>query len=107
MSPRTVSIVLFEGFELLDVFGPVELFSVLPNEFDVSFLGPTAGPVASSQDVTVNTDRSYDDASPADIMLIPGGIGTRTDAAQRAVDMIESEIQADPTDDRFADLHGL
>jgi hypothetical protein len=27
---RRISVVLFEGFELLDVFGPVELFSLVP-----------------------------------------------------------------------------
>ena len=41
--------VLFEGFELLDVFGPVELFSRLPQEYEVSLIGPATGPVASSQ----------------------------------------------------------
>jgi hypothetical protein len=28
---RRISIVLFEGFELLDVFGPVKLFSMVPD----------------------------------------------------------------------------
>lgn len=77
MSRHVVSIVLFDGFELLDVFGPVELLSVLPDEFDVEFLGPTTRPVASSQGVTVNAGRTYNDAPAADIMLVPGGIGTR------------------------------
>ncbi len=27
---RRISVVLFGGFELLDVFGPVELFSMVP-----------------------------------------------------------------------------
>jgi len=77
VAPRTVSVVLFDGFELLDVFGPVELLSVLPDEFAVAFVGPTARPVASSQGVTVNAERTFSDAEPADVMLIPGGIGTR------------------------------
>jgi hypothetical protein len=29
---RRISVVLFEGFELLDVFGPVELFSLVPGQ---------------------------------------------------------------------------
>jgi len=28
---RRIAVVLFEGFELLDVFGPVELFSMVPD----------------------------------------------------------------------------
>ena len=37
---RRIDVVLFEGFELLDVFGPVELFSRLPQEYEVSLIGP-------------------------------------------------------------------
>ncbi|MFT4127867.1 MAG: DJ-1/PfpI family protein [Gordonia sp. (in: high G+C Gram-positive bacteria)] len=77
MTQRTVSVVLFDGFELLDVFGPVELLSVLRNEFSISFLGPTPQPVPSSQGVTVNATQTYADAEPADILLVPGGMGTR------------------------------
>ena len=29
---RRMSVVLFEGFELLDVFGPAELFSLVPGQ---------------------------------------------------------------------------
>ncbi|RAE95368.1 DJ-1/PfpI family protein, partial [Burkholderia multivorans] len=48
-SPRTVGIVLFEGFELLDVFGPVELLSVVPDGFAITYLAASPGPVRSSQ----------------------------------------------------------
>ena len=34
---RRTAVVLFDGFELLDVFGPLELFGVLP----VRWAGPT------------------------------------------------------------------
>jgi hypothetical protein len=33
---RRISVVLFEGFELLDVFGPVELFSLVPGVGGIS-----------------------------------------------------------------------
>ena len=49
--PRRISVVLFEGFELLDVSGPVELFSLVPDRLAIEFIGPEAGPVASSQGV--------------------------------------------------------
>ena len=44
-----MSVVLFDGFELLDVFGPVELFGMVPGKVDVEFVGPQAGAVASGQ----------------------------------------------------------
>jgi transcriptional regulator GlxA family with amidase domain len=74
---RRISVVLFEGFELLDVFGPVELFSVVPDRLAIEFTGPGAGPVASSQGVHVTATIGYDAAATPDIMLIPGGQGTR------------------------------
>lgn len=75
--PRRISVVLFDEFELLDVFGPVELFSMVPDRLAVEFIGPEAGPVASSQGVQVTATIPYDAAATPDIMLIPGGRGTR------------------------------
>jgi putative intracellular protease/amidase len=77
MAQRSVSVVLFEGFELLDVFGPVELFSALPDDFALSFLGPSLAPVPSAQGVSVNPDRADEPAVASDILLVPGGAGTR------------------------------
>jgi transcriptional regulator GlxA family with amidase domain len=74
---RRVSVVLFEGFELLDVFGPVELFSMVPDRLAIEFIGPEAGPVASSQGVQVTATIGFDAAATPDIALIPGGQGTR------------------------------
>ncbi|SEB42823.1 DJ-1/PfpI family protein [Paramicrobacterium humi] len=75
---RSVAVILFEGFELLDAVGPIELFSRLPHDFAVSLLGPDAGPVRSRQGAEVVADTSYDDAVTPDIALVPGGMGTRT-----------------------------
>ena len=74
---RRISVVLFEGFELLDVFGPVELFSMVPDRLAIEFIGPEAGAVASSQGAAVTATIRYDAAATPDIMLIPGGQGTR------------------------------
>ncbi len=74
---RRVSVVLFEGFELLDVFGPVELLSGAPGLFAIEYLAPQAGPVRSSQGIEVLAPTGYDDAAQADIILVPGGPGTR------------------------------
>ena len=74
---RRVSVVLFEGFELLDVFGPVELFRLDPSLFDVELIAPEAGPVRSSQGAEVVATSGYADAATPDIVLVPGGQGTR------------------------------
>lgn len=75
-SIRRVGIVLFEEFELLDVFGPAEMFGVLRDSFELQMLGASEGLVTSSQGPRVAVDRSFDDASP-EILLVPGGQGTR------------------------------
>ena len=74
---RHVSVILFEGFEVLDVFGPVELLSQVP-DMHISFLGKEKEPVQSAQGVRVLTDLPYTNLENPDILLIPGGAGTRT-----------------------------
>lgn len=74
---RSVSVVLFDGFELLDVFGPVELLSRFPASVEVQLLGPRAGPVRSSQGTEVVATAAYRDAPAPDIVMVPGGAGTR------------------------------
>ncbi|MEU5846209.1 DJ-1/PfpI family protein [Saccharopolyspora shandongensis] len=84
MGKRCVSVILFEGFQLLDVFGPVELLSAVPDLFEVRFIGPGRGPVASSQGISVSVTDSRDGAAEPDIVLVPGGRGTRSLVQQRS-----------------------
>jgi transcriptional regulator GlxA family with amidase domain len=75
--PRRITAVLFEGFELLDVFGPLEVFGVLREHFQLTLIGPTAGVVRSAQGPEVVAEHSYRDAPTGEVVLVPGGIGTR------------------------------
>lgn len=72
---RRVSVVLYDGFELLDVFGPFEILSVLTEHFSITMVSAEAGLIASSQGTRVETTASLASASTADIVLVPGGIG--------------------------------
>jgi len=76
-STRRVSVVLFDGFELLDVFGPVELMGVVPDRVSVELVGPEPGPVRSSQGTQVVATTSYASTADPDVVLVPGGAGTR------------------------------
>jgi transcriptional regulator GlxA family with amidase domain len=73
----SVGFVLFDGFEVLDVFGPLELLGQVSDRFEIQLIGPVAGPVTSAQGPQVIADRAYADAPPCDIVLVPGGPGTR------------------------------
>jgi transcriptional regulator GlxA family with amidase domain len=77
MAPRTITTVLFDGFEPLDVFGPLELFGNLPDQFRLVLGGPGDGPVRSAHGTAVVTDFPYETLPPPDIVLVPGGRGTR------------------------------
>jgi transcriptional regulator GlxA family with amidase domain len=76
--PRHIATVLFDGFELLDVFGPLEIFGMIPDRFTMSLVGPVAGSVRSAQGPQAIADCSYLDAPPAHVVLVPGGIGNRS-----------------------------
>lgn len=72
-----VGLVLFDGFEVLDVFGPVELFSRLSAEYPISYVASHEGPVRSSQGVEVIATDSFATSPAPDIVMVPGGMGTR------------------------------
>jgi len=74
---RTLGVVLFPGFELLDVYGPLEAFGHLPEAFRIVQVAEHAGPIASAPGVRVVADAAMADAPKLDWLLIPGGIGTR------------------------------
>jgi transcriptional regulator GlxA family with amidase domain len=72
-----VGAVLFEGFELLDVFGPLEMFGLLEAKARLAMLAEQAGPVRSHQGPTALAEVALDGAPRLDVLLIPGGMGTR------------------------------
>ena len=73
---RTLGIVLYEKFELLDVFGPAEVFGNVGESVKVVIVAEKAGPIASTQGPRVVADRGFDDCPALDLLLVPGGIGT-------------------------------
>jgi putative intracellular protease/amidase len=78
-SQRTVGAVLFDGFELLDVFGPLEAWGMLAasGAWRVVTTAEKAGTVASAQGPLAIADLALDDCPRLDVMLVPGGMGTR------------------------------
>ena len=74
---QLIGVVLFDGFELLDVAGPLESFGRLPEHYEIVMVGPAAGPVASAQGPAFVASCAYADSPEVDLVLVPGGIGTR------------------------------
>jgi putative intracellular protease/amidase len=76
--PRIIGIVLYPGFEVLDVFGPTEMWANIP-DFKLVMIAQIKGPVRSAQGVTVQADYGFDDAPKLDVVMVPGGVGTYTE----------------------------
>jgi transcriptional regulator GlxA family with amidase domain len=74
---RTIVTILFNDFETLDVFGPIEVFGRLPQHFNLEFYSVDGGIVTSSHRVQVVTRKFSQLQSESYILLIPGGVGTR------------------------------
>jgi transcriptional regulator GlxA family with amidase domain len=80
---RRFAIVLFDGFELMDVFGPLALLGRLPDDISIALLGPEAGPVRSHQGTEIVATSGYASSEAADVVMVPGGQGTRRLVADR------------------------
>jgi len=75
---RTLGAVLFPGFELLDLCGPLEMFGNLREHLDVLVVAHNPGEVASTQGPALKADHGFDYCPPLDFLLVPGGWGHAT-----------------------------
>jgi transcriptional regulator GlxA family with amidase domain len=74
---KTLGVLIFPDYELLDVFGPLEMFGHLPDKIKIVLIAEKSGPVKSYQGPSVLADVSLEDAPSIDFLLVPGGLGTR------------------------------
>lgn len=83
---RSVGILIFDDVEVLDFCGPFEVFTVArpPGEhadearlFDVVTLASERRPIACRGGLLVQPQATLDDHPPLDILVVPGGQGTR------------------------------
>lgn len=74
---KILGMVVFDGFELLDVFGPLEMFGMLKDRVEIVMIAQKAGPVKSGAGPATIADFGFADAPKLDILMIPGGMGTR------------------------------
>ncbi len=79
---RSVGIFVFPDVEVLDFCGPFEVFSVAGNQvspgaFEVFTVAQKAEPLMARHGLNVVPKYTLADAPPIDLLLIPGGRGTR------------------------------
>lgn len=72
-----VTVLLFDDFETLDVFGPVEIFGRLSDLYSIKFCSLDGGIIRNRHGVSTPTEKLDSHTGSIDIFLIPGGYGTR------------------------------
>src|SRR5262249_6132774 len=65
---------LFEGVDQIDLTGPFEVLSRIPNS-TYRIYGRAAGPVRDIKGLRLTPDATFDDAPPLDVLHVPGGYG--------------------------------
>ena len=79
---RTVAILLFDEIEVLDFAGPFEVFAVTDELadyrlFHVVTVAEEKRAIRARNGLSVNPDHAFADCPRPDILVVPGGIGTR------------------------------
>src|ERR1043166_5621639 len=90
MDKLTVGIFIFDGVEVLDFAGPFEVFSrarLVPGidsrrdeksaPFDVFTVAPQTDPITATGGLRVLPHHSFSSHPAIDILILPGGFGTR------------------------------
>jgi cyclohexyl-isocyanide hydratase len=78
MIPRdthlNIGSLLFEGIDQIDLTGPFEVLSRIPNS-TYRIYGKTAAPVRDLKGLRLTADAVLSDAPPLDVLHVPGGFG--------------------------------
>ena len=85
MRDRTIAILLFDGVEELDWAGPWEVLTMWAAlarrtggpTIDVRLHARAAGPVTCAKGARVLVDATWDELEAPDVVVVPGGRGTR------------------------------
>ncbi|MBK8030909.1 MAG: DJ-1/PfpI family protein [Chloroflexi bacterium] len=97
---RNIAILLFETVEVLDFAGPLEVFASVNTvleanpPFNVYTVAETAGPIRAANPLTIVPDYTIDTCPPPDILIIPGGSGSRKAAkSERLIAWVKAQDQ--------------
>jgi len=93
MDRKRVGILIFPDVEVLDFCGPFEVFSVTrlnedarreeASPFEVLLVAETADTVIATGGLKVIPDVTLETCPPLDLLVVPGGWGTRAEAKNR------------------------
>lgn len=88
-----INIYLFNHFETLDIFGPIEVLGRI-EEYNILYYSEFGGMVKSAQAGEIMT-RPIADAAKNSIFVIPGGMGTRSLIQnQRSLEIVKQQAES-------------
>ena len=102
VNQKHIGIVLFPGFEELDAVGPWEVLSfwtrTCPEDgYAVSCLSRAGGLVRGAKGLTIQAHHTFAGAPAMDVLLYPGGQGTRPQLTdERQLDWVRAQRAAVP-----------
>jgi len=70
-----INILLFNNFETLDIFGPIEILGQIKN-YQIHYYSEAGGVITNAQNLKIVTE-PISSADESGILVIPGGMGTR------------------------------
>ena len=95
MDGKRIGIVIFDDVEVLDFCGPFEVFAVTrlneegrlaePSPFELLLVAQFDRPVTTAGGMKVLPHVTFDSCPPLDILVIPGGWGTRREMKNDAM----------------------
>ncbi|CAN8096000.1 unnamed protein product [Discula destructiva] len=100
--PVSFGVVVFPGFQALDLFGPLDALNMLSSshKMNLHILAATLDPVSTARPPDfpggvgsqfaqrILPTHTFATAPPLDVLLVPGGIGTRLPGIASAVDFV-------------------
>lgn len=70
-----INILLFNNFETLDIFGPIEILGQI-EDYQIHYYSEDGGVIINAQNLKIVT-KPISSADESGILVIPGGMGTR------------------------------
>lgn len=80
-----IAVLLFDNFETLDVYGPVEVFGRLTDLYTIKFYSLDGGQIKNRHGVSAFTEKLEYVTENLEIFIVPGGLGTRKEVENKVL----------------------
>lgn len=101
--PTNFGVLLFPAFQALDIFGPLDALNLLSTQFvmNLTLISSTMDPVSTAHHAmkpistfseTINPTHTFANAPPLDVLIVPGGMGTRDKGLENHIAFIKNRF---------------